>query len=367
MTWDSPCLVWDPIQKSNGGPVEYPSKIAEAIDAPIYSHHCHPSLENSTHPKFFQFKRDNITSSLLLSSPLRELYLNTRYAFWKAPKKYDCIITRGPKAIHTVQRLDQDHIHIFDGSYRGFFHLDDRIAAFNQKPEIVQFLLGNFRLNRRTDIQGSIHTADVVVAASEWVADIVKSLYHREVDEVIYPPMSLKSLSPDKADLNIDPYYLYLGNITDLYRVEEAIKAFNQLPFTLKVAGTGPQLEDCKQIAGDNIEFCGYITGEKKQRLLASATALVVPTPHSFGRVIVEALASGTPVIALNEQFAPHIISDSETGMLYDRGIQNLRRTVRQFDKRSWNESSLVDRSKDFSLTGIQNDWRQLVLGDKYE
>jgi len=361
MTWENPCLVWNPLERSEGGSVEYPSMIAQILDAPIFTHHCHSSLRASGNLDFRPFRRDTVTASLLLKSPLRELYLSTRYAFWKAPKEYDCIITRGPKAIHTVQRLEQDHVHIFDGSYRGFFLHADRVEAFNQKPEIIQFLLGNFRLNRRTAIQGSVHTADKLVAASEWIANLVKGLYNREVDEVIYPPISLDSYSPDKENPNTGSFYLYLGRIDELHRTEEAIRAFNELPFTLKVAGDGPELGHYKRIVEENIEFCGYVTGEEKYELLASAKGLVVPTPHSFGRVIVEALASGTPVIALDEQFAPYILSNNETGLLYERGSQNLRQAISEFEGQSWDESLVMAKGSEYSISKTKHKWNELI------
>ena len=361
MGWNNPCLVWNPLERFEGGSVEYPSKIGQLLDAPVFTHHYHPSLRSSENPIFYQFRRDSITAKLLLKSPLRELYLNIKYAFWKAPETYDCIITRGPKAVHTVQRLGQGHVHIFDGSYRGFFLHSDRIKAFNEKPEIVQFLLGNFRLNRRTAIQGSVHTADKVVAASEWIADLVESLYNREVDKVIYPPMSLDSYSPSKEDPPLGPFYLYLGNITKLHRTEEAIRAFNDLPYTLKVAGDGPELDHCKDIANDNIEFLGYVAGNEKYELLASAKGLVVPTPHSFGRVIVESLASGTPVVALDEQYAPYILSEGTTGILYERGDENLQNAIGKFETQSWDPSLAVKRSAEYSLGRVKKEWQELI------
>jgi len=235
------------------------------------------------------------------------------------------------------------------------------VEAFNQKPEIIQFLLGNFRLNRRTAIQGSVHTADKLVAASEWIANLVKGLYNREVDEVIYPPISLDSYSPDKENPNTGSFYLYLGRIDELHRTEEAIRAFNELPFTLKVAGDGPELGHYKRIVEENIEFCGYVTGEEKYELLASAKGLVVPTPHSFGRVIVEALASGTPVIALDEQFAPYILSNNETGLLYERGSQNLRQAISEFEGQSWDESLVMAKGSEYSISKTKHKWNELI------
>ncbi|PSQ24532.1 hypothetical protein BRD04_01285 [Halobacteriales archaeon QS_9_67_17] len=51
-----------------------------------------------------------------------------------------------------------------------------------------------------------------------------------------------------------------------------------------------------------------------------------------FGIVPVEALASGTPVIGVRDGYTQHQIDDGETGLLYDRGPDNLRDALDRFE-----------------------------------
>ena len=56
--------------------------------------------------------------------------------------------------------------------------------------------------------------------------------------------------------------------------------------------------------------------GETKRSLLAGADALLFPIewPEPFGLVMVEALATGTPVIGFRRASVPEVIRDGVTG-----------------------------------------------------
>jgi len=101
---------------------------------------------------------------------------------------------------------------------------------FYSRNALRQFLFGGLWFGLRTGIQASINTVDIVVVNSEWTADVVKSLFDREADSIIYPTMLVDSYSPDYRD---DPerYYLYLGLIDEHHRIEEVVEAFNRLPY----------------------------------------------------------------------------------------------------------------------------------------
>ena len=64
---------------------------------------------------------------------------------------------------------------------------------------------------------------------------------------------------------------------------------------------------------------------------LAAADAVLVPSQESFGRVAVEAMLAGTPVIASRWGASPEIISDGETGILYEpRDSEGLAAQIRR-------------------------------------
>jgi glycosyltransferase involved in cell wall biosynthesis len=68
------------------------------------------------------------------------------------------------------------------------------------------------------------------------------------------------------------------------------------------------------------VEIVGEVGGATKDAFLRNAAALLFPIrwPEPFGLVMVEALACGTPVIALNDGSVPEVIDDGVTGFICD-------------------------------------------------
>ena len=58
-----------------------------------------------------------------------------------------------------------------------------------------------------------------------------------------------------------------------------------------------------------SVEFCGRVSGDDLRELYARSRALVVPGEEDFGITMVEALASGKPVLALGRGGACEIVS----------------------------------------------------------
>ena len=72
----------------------------------------------------------------------------------------------------------------------------------------------------------------------------------------------------------------------------------------LRLAGKGPELEKCKNLAtklsAKNIEFLGFVGDEELPKLYAGARAFLFPVEEDFGLAPIEAMAAGTPVIYFN-------------------------------------------------------------------
>lgn len=71
-------------------------------------------------------------------------------------------------------------------------------------------------------------------------------------------------------------------------------------------------------INNNNITYLGNVSGKRKQTLIADARALLFPInwEEPFGMAVIEALASGTPVIAMNRGAMPEIIEHGVNGFL---------------------------------------------------
>jgi glycosyltransferase involved in cell wall biosynthesis len=78
--------------------------------------------------------------------------------------------------------------------------------------------------------------------------------------------------------------------------------------------------EIAPEIDGDTVRYVGVVKGERKQQLLREAAALViVPAPEEpFGIVMLEAMACGTPVLALRRGAALEVVSHGLNGFVAD-------------------------------------------------
>ncbi|MDD5223970.1 MAG: glycosyltransferase family 4 protein [bacterium] len=122
-------------------------------------------------------------------------------------------------------------------------------------------------------------------------------------------------LDPDDYEFRRekDDYFLFLSKFLFRKGLDAALGLARDLDLNLVAAG-GRRPSWRKKT-----RFVGDVGGEEKRRLLAGARALIFPIrwPEPFGLVVIEALASGTPVIAARVGSLPEIITP-ETGFLCD-------------------------------------------------
>jgi glycosyltransferase involved in cell wall biosynthesis len=124
-----------------------------------------------------------------------------------------------------------------------------------------------------------------------------------------------------------DDYVLFLGRFAEDKGLHVAIDVVRAAGLRLVAAGGARGLAERRYVdeqvrprLGPDVELVGEASYEEKQSLLAHARCLVFPVlwEEPFGMVQVEAMATGTPVIALRRGSAPEVVSDGETGFVVD-------------------------------------------------
>ncbi|RTK94041.1 glycosyltransferase [Candidatus Saccharibacteria bacterium] len=103
-----------------------------------------------------------------------------------------------------------------------------------------------------------------------------------------------------------EDYYVFLGRFIRRKGIEIAVEATRKLGAKLVMAGQGCIQEGNRFLGediiveGDHLEHIGHVDVSRKAELLAKAKACFMPTLYiePFGGVAVEALMSGTPVVA---------------------------------------------------------------------
>ncbi len=138
---------------------------------------------------------------------------------------------------------------------------------------------------------------DVFLANSRFIAKRIRKAYRREA-QVLYPPVQIDRFTPAQSK---GDYYFALSRFVPYKRIDLIIDAFRRMPDKkLKIVGDGPDRSKLEASAAGfpNIEMLGFKSDAEVARLMSGARALVFAAEEDFGIVLVEAQASGTPVIA---------------------------------------------------------------------
>jgi glycosyltransferase involved in cell wall biosynthesis len=124
-----------------------------------------------------------------------------------------------------------------------------------------------------------------------------------------------------------DDYVLFLGRFNPEKGAHLAIDAAREAGRPILLAGKlqEPQEQDyfeaeIKPRLGPDAEFVGEVDMRAKQELSGGAHCLLFPISweEPFGMVMIEAMACGTPVVALNRGSVPEIVVDGVTGFVRD-------------------------------------------------
>jgi glycosyltransferase involved in cell wall biosynthesis len=168
-------------------------------------------------------------------------------------------------------------------------------------------------------------------------ATIVGSEYMRQVNLghgtpqeklhlIPYPAQGIPDLAPPPPSQSYNRV-LFLGRLTAGKGGARAVQATARCqrtlgrPLHLTVAGEGPQLARCQDLAmklGVEADFVGWVGPEQRLELLRKADVLIVPSlwPEPFGLVGIEAAAVGLPAVAYAAGGIVDWLRPGETGEL---------------------------------------------------
>jgi glycosyltransferase involved in cell wall biosynthesis len=211
---------------------------------------------------------------------------------------------------------------------------------------------------RRRDREAA-RRPDLLVANSTAVRDRIHRFYGRDA-AVVHPPVEVDELRPGGAGAR--NRFLWVGRLVPYKRPLEVAEAFRDLPQRLTMVGIGPQEEELRERLPPNVELRGWISREELRRLYQEAAGFLHVGEEDFGITMVEALAAGAPVIALNAGGARDIVRDGVDGILVDQPtIDSLRAAVERVDATEWDRGALADRAASFSRRDFTQRMRKLI------
>lgn len=149
------------------------------------------------------------------------------------------------------------------------------------------------------------------------------SIWPRGVDSSVFHPNYNEQTVRKLYNIKEEYILAYVGRIATEKDVLLLPEIANMLPDSFKekvhwlVVGDGPLKTELEKVAPSNMTLTGFVEGTNLAQIYATADLFVFPSPtETFGNVVLESLACGTPVVGANAGGVKTIIQNGLTGLL---------------------------------------------------
>jgi glycosyltransferase involved in cell wall biosynthesis len=208
---------------------------------------------------------------------------------------------------------------------------------------------------RRTDLAAS-RRPDAFAANSTAVRERIRRFYGRDAT-VIHPPVDVAAL--DATHEKEPGCFLWVHRLVPYKQPELVMEAFRDLPYRLTMVGVGPLEARLRQRLPPNVELRGWVSRAELAELYRRAAGFVHVGEEDFGITMVEALAAGTPLVALDAGGARDIVRPGLDGVLIERAdLEAVQAGVRAVATGSWDSETLRRRAREFSAERFLEEMR---------
>ncbi len=282
-------------------------------------------------------------------------------------KEYDVIIsisTAESKGIKTSS--DQLHISYLQGPpIQYFWGMYDQYVenpGFGRLNFLVRFF---FKLLvkplRRLDYKFA-QRPDYLLANSTYSSLEIKKYYNRD-SIVVFPPVEVSDF---KLNNKKEDFFISTSRQVNWKRLDLAVGAFKKTGDQLILVGGGAEHNKLVKLADGvkNIKFIPMIKSTKElSDLVGRAKAFVFPSLEPFGIAPIEALSTGTPIIAFKQGGALDYIRDGENGVFFEeQTVESLISGINKLKFIELNGRKISTTARRFSAINFKNTFKHVIM-----
>lgn len=190
--------------------------------------------------------------------------------------------------------------------------------SFVRRPELMS---RRDRALFRSLVPRSVRRADRILVGSQWTRGDLVERYRIAEEKVVVTPYGVDPLfGPEGPARNGGAYMLFVGGIQPRKDPATAVDALTKLDPGLRLVFAGPPLRESRELVqhvrelrlSSRVEFTGYVRKTELAALYRGAACVVLPSLYEgFGLPLLEAMASGTPVVASTAGALPEVAGDA--------------------------------------------------------
>src|SRR5205823_11955998 len=135
-----------------------------------------------------------------------------------------------------------------------------------------------------------------------------------------------------------DDYHIVVSALVPYKRVDLAIDSGRKLV----VIGDGPLYDELARRNAPNVELAGHVSRSRIIERLSRARSLILPGVEDFGITPLEAMAVGTPVVALRAGGVLDTMVEGETGIFFSEpSVESLIAAMEKVESRQWDRAAI--------------------------
>jgi len=296
--------------------------------------------------------------------PLKQISASLMFATCDFAKDYDFFIFSGNWS-HYAAGKHRPNLWYCYTPVRAFYDLRKKMVS-RQPNWLVRQLAAIWIGTHRWFDQRSVRNLESIVAISSNVQRRILEFHGRQC-EIIYPPIDTNKF----RFFEYGDFWLSVNRMYPEKRIDLQFDVFRELPEEkLVIVGSyskgdhsAKYFRELIEDIPDNIEIRGAISEDELIDLYARCKGLICTAmDEDFGLTPVEAMASGKPIVAVNEGGFKETVINGRTGLLVEANKDDLVRAIKEISKDPGRfRETCMERAMEFDTSIFLDKMKKLI------